>query len=565
MFFVWLLVVPLGFFIAYTYFPSRELDWTNILILFAIMFLTMLIPLQFKTVTISLERWVTLTVFFQYGVFTELVFIQVAMFILLFTEKSALPLTHKFFVNSSIFVIISLVSGFVFHYAGGVIGTLDFSDIFLFGLLYAMSYSFLNSVLLKVYFYFNSRIFSLRSQGALWDYISTAIMLPFSISLYFLQEHLGNKSLLLVGIPFLIVLIVLKMYNTSNTLNEQLSNAGDIGHELADRLLFDEVIQTFLVKLNDAVPFCNAYVVDLRGGSKLIPLMGSELGAIRKEVEGIAFLGNKKPDDGLDLYFSRVYFNEKEIQSLKNITFSSPVGSMITAPIVRNEKTEGFLILTSIRKNSFRPVDMQIIDILTGYFAISLDKARYYENTIEKSERCGLTKLHNFRYLEKQMNEEVIQYHLGKISQLSVIILDIDHFKVINDTYGHESGNVILVKLAKMLQKFAKPGDTLARYGGEEFVIVLPECGKEEAANLAELIRLEVEGAFFEITPDLSEERTSIDVAITISLGVATIPEDAESAKDLLRNADRALYIGGKQAGRNRVGLFENDAVERVY
>lgn len=564
-FFIWLLIVPLGFFVAHSFFPSRELDWANILLLFAIMFLTMLLPLQFQTVTISLERWVTLTIFFQYGVFTELVFIQVAMFIILFTEKSSLPLTHKFFVNSTIFTILSIVSGFVFHYAGGTIGSLNFSDVFLFGLLYAASYSLLNNILLKVYFLFNARIYSLRSKGALWDYISTLIMVPFSISLYFLHEHLDNKSLLLIGIPFIIVLVVLRMYNTSNTLNDQLSHAGEIGHELADRLLFDEVIETFLEKLKDVVPFGDAYVVDLRGGKKLIPLMGSESGVITKDVKGISFLAEKEPDDGLDKHFSQIYFNEKEVRSLKNIDFTHQVGTVMTAPIVRNQKTEGFLILTSVRKNSFRAVDMQIIDILTGYFAISLEKAKYFENTIEKSERCGLTKLNNFRYLDRKLDEETMRYHLGSLNELSVIILDIDHFKGINDTYGHESGNDILIQLAQLLLKFKKPNDTLARYGGEEFVLVLPNTSKVEAADLAETIRQEVENTPFKVIPDLSESRITIDVKITISLGVATVPDDAETAKDLLRNADRALYIGGKQAGRNRVGLYEDEAVTSVF
>jgi len=546
---------------AYTYFPSRELDWTNVIILFSIMLLIMLLPLQFQNVTISLERWLTLTIFFQYGVFAELLFIQLAVFIILFIEKTALPLTHKFFVNSTIFSIISVVSGFVFHYAGGVIGTLDFSDIFFFGLLYAFTYTVLNNLLLKIYFHFNWRVYSLRSKGAIWDYISTIILLPFSITLYFLYAHLGNKSIILVGIPFLIVLLILRMYNNSNNLNEQLSHAGKIGHELADQLLFGEVIQTFLEMLRGVVPYDYAYVVDLKGGRKLIPLMASESGIIMKDVASIIFFEEKQPDDGLDSFFSRIYFNEKEVSSLKNIKFTHEVVSAITVPIIRNERTEGFLILTSGCKNTFQGVDMNILGILTGYFSISLEKARYYENTIEKSERCGLTKLHNYRYLITKLNNEMVEFHTGKIDELSVIILDIDHFKKVNDTYGHESGNDILIKLAALLRSFAGPGDTVARYGGEEFVIILPECSKERAINLAEEIRLAVEKSIFEIIPDLSEERTLVDVLITISLGVATVPGDAEDAKGLLRNADRALYIGGKQAGRNRVGIYQDEEV----
>jgi diguanylate cyclase (GGDEF)-like protein len=102
---------------------------------------------------------------------------------------------------------------------------------------------------------------------------------------------------------------------------------------------------------------------------------------------------------------------------------------------------------------------------------------------------------------------------------------------------------------------------TLARYGGEEFVLLMPNFVKEDAVEFAELIRKKMEEARFEIIPDLSEDRKPVSVQMTVSIGVATMPMDAKDGKELLRNADRALYIGGKQAGRNRVGVYEGDNV----
>ena len=169
MFFIWLLVVPASFLLAKAYFPARDLDWMNILILFSIMFLTMLLPIPFQNITISLERWITLTIFLQYGLFIEIIFIQIAMFFILFTEKSTLPITHKFFVNSTVFAFTSLLSGTIYHSLGGTIGSLDFSKVFYFGLIYAISYSLINNLLLKVYFHFNSHLFSFTSKGSLWD------------------------------------------------------------------------------------------------------------------------------------------------------------------------------------------------------------------------------------------------------------------------------------------------------------------------------------------------------------------------------------------------------------
>ena len=552
----WIVIVPPGIFFAFISFPSIEIDWLNLSVLFALLFVTMTMPLQMKNITVSFERWITFTIFFQYGVFAELVFTQIAMLILVFSQKSDLPPMHRFFVNSLIFTLISLASGTLFHYAGGEIGSTDFLNICIFGLIYATSYSLINSVLMQIYLYLELGIYSIKEKFVVWDFASTMMLFPLSISLYFLYEHFGNNAILLMGIPFLLVVMIARMYNRSDNLNDKLSSAGIIGRELAERLGYEDVIRTFIGKLKDVVPYDNAYVLDLRNGEHLITLMASENGIITKDMNGLSFNLEKTVDDGLDMDTSKIFGTQKEASALHNFKFIQPVESVMTAPIKRNQKTVGFLILTSKRKNVFQTMEMKIVDVLTGYFAISLVKAGLYEKTVEQSERCGLTNLHNFRYLDTKLGEEITRFQIGEINSLSVLMLDIDHFKSINDTHGHQSGNDLLCALATILKTYVSPGVTLARYGGEEFVFILPNSGKEEAIKIAEKIRKEVELCHFRVIPDLSGSRNPVDVRMTVSMGVATVPEDAGDAKLLLRNADRALYIGGKQAGRNRVGVY---------
>lgn len=555
---VWLLVFPIVFFVAYQYFPIRTLDWTNILMLFAIMFLTMLLPIQIQNVSISLERWITLTIFLQYGVFVELVFVQFAVFFLLFSQKTSLPLSHKFFVNSIMFSVTSLVSGFVYYFAGGEVHSLSFTHVFFYSFIYATTYALVNNVLLKVYFSTHRRTYSLFSRGSIWDYISAFLMVPFSISLYFLDEFLHYRAILLIGLPFLIVLLAIKMYNASNNMHRQLSIASEIGHDLANQLLYDEVLQTFLEKLQGITPFDRGYIVDLKSRKTLIPLLGMERGEITQKVKDIRFEREKKPNDGLNSRKTKIFNGCKEINALKNITLDENMRTVMTVPIIRDQVTEGFLILMSERKNAFQTEDIQIINILTSYLAISAEKARFYEQTLHKSERCGLTKLHNYRYLDRKLAEAAADFEAIPSRGLSVVMLDIDHFKKVNDTYGHESGNVVLIELAKILRSFLKEKDVLARYGGEEFVFILHDCSKEEAVLFAEEIRLKIEKTYFRINPDLSNDYTPINIQVTSSLGVASIPDDAKSAKGVIRSADRALYIGGKQAGRNRVGVLDH-------
>lgn len=561
---VWLFIFPVVFYIAYNYFPARPVDWVNILILFALMFLTMLLPIQIQNVSISLERWITLTIFLHYGMFVELIFVQIAMIILLFSEKTSLPLTHKFFVNSLMFSIASLVSASVYHFIGGSIHSLNFTQVFLFISIYALAHSLVNNLLLKLYFKTQKRSFSLFSKGAIGDYISLFLMVPFSVSLYFLSEYLGGYSVVLIGVPFLLVLLASRMYSLSNDKQQQLAIASEIGHELADQLKYEEVLQTYLEKLRGITSFENGYIIDLKAQSTLVMLQAIEQDELMKRPKNIHFDSAKTSSDGLDMKKTTIFDGLKEIGQLKHFSFNQKIATVMTVPVIRDHITEGFILLTSERKNAFCPEDIQMIDILTSYFAISAEKARFYERTLNKSERCGLTKLHNFRYLDRKLEEAERECQKSPTNGISIVMLDIDYFKKINDTYGHESGNVILVELANHLKGLLREGDVLARYGGEEFVYILQNCSKNEAVLFAENLREKVAEMYFWIVPDLSDNQEPIAIQITISLGVASIPEDAKTAKSVLRDADRALYIGGKQAGRNRVGVLDETEKEEA-
>jgi len=129
----------------------------------------------------------------------------------------------------------------------------------------------------------------------------------------------------------------------------------------------------------------------------------------------------------------------------------------------------------------------------------------------------------------------------------SLIMLDVDHFKQINDTFGHPVGDQVLKRLAGILDKMVRKVDTVARYGGEEFSLLLPNSGKREALKLAERIRKSVEEARF--------EAGSTRIPVTVSMGLATFPEDTRLRQDLLEQTDQALYAA-KKAGRNRVCTF---------
>ncbi|MDJ0805575.1 MAG: diguanylate cyclase [Gammaproteobacteria bacterium] len=155
-----------------------------------------------------------------------------------------------------------------------------------------------------------------------------------------------------------------------------------------------------------------------------------------------------------------------------------------------------------------------------------------------------LTGLFNRRVLEERLSDEVDRVNRYNHA-LSVFMLDIDHFKRINDTHGHQVGDFVLRRLAKILEKTTRKTDVLARYGGEEFVVILPETPLATAFPLAERLREEI------MHQPIAIDAT-LQIAVTASIGIASFPDHTESPQALLGIADQALY-NAKQQGRNRV------------
>ena len=160
----------------------------------------------------------------------------------------------------------------------------------------------------------------------------------------------------------------------------------------------------------------------------------------------------------------------------------------------------------------------------------------------------GLTGLFNRREMERFLNEEVHR-HRRHGSPVGFLLADIDYFKKVNDTHGHQIGDDVLRWVAKHLMDTVRPIDRTARYGGEEIAVIAPQSSAQSSKEMAERLRLVLADAPFVTTAESGE---SIEIPITASFGVASLPEDADSAESLIAAADRALYEA-KRAGRNRV------------
>ena len=153
----------------------------------------------------------------------------------------------------------------------------------------------------------------------------------------------------------------------------------------------------------------------------------------------------------------------------------------------------------------------------------------------------------NRRHLDRRLQEEVIRCHRYDLL-LAVLLVDIDHFKKVNDTWGHQVGDLVLKHVSRIFVDALRQTDMVARFGGEEFVILLPHTPEHEAYTLAERLRKTVEKTPLQLT--LNEKQ--VEIMVTISIGSACVLPENDTAFDLLERADRAMYRA-KQEGRNRV------------
>ena len=225
-------------------------------------------------------------------------------------------------------------------------------------------------------------------------------------------------------------------------------------------------------------------------------------------------------------------------------TISRNIGSVMVAPLRTAHRFIGILRVESDEIERFSPEDLRFLSALSNLVSISLENSILYERTKELAIKDGLTGLYLRRFFDERGNEE-IDYALEHNYDLSILMIDIDHFKKYNDNFGHRSGDIVIMYIAELLKGvFNDPKYMVSRFGGEEFSVLLPNTKKKEALALAENIRKGIQEGVIYL------RRTP--VKITVSIGVATCPADGNSWLDLIKNSDAAMYKA-KQKGRNKV------------
>jgi diguanylate cyclase (GGDEF)-like protein len=229
---------------------------------------------------------------------------------------------------------------------------------------------------------------------------------------------------------------------------------------------------------------------------------------------------------------------------LQPATTEPGVGNIFAVPLRSMGNVVGVLALYDrVDGRPFDEGDVESLSTLSTQASIAMDNVQLHQEAQRLSTTDALTGLWNFRYLSSSLGREIERANRFE-RPLAVLMLDIDHFKQVNDQHGHARGDAVLRELAQRVQEQIREVDTFARYGGEEFVVVLPETTVEGATQLAERICVAVRREPFRAE---GEE----PLKVTVSVGGAAFPTHGSSAATLMRAADRALYVA-KNEGRDR-------------
>lgn len=244
------------------------------------------------------------------------------------------------------------------------------------------------------------------------------------------------------------------------------------------------------------------------------------------------------------------HLNKETMQKYQNDPLIKILKSdeLIAVPLKSKEKVNGVILADNfITKKPITKDDIRMLIMLGNHAGLAIENSQLYEKTVLRAHTDSLTEIWNHGYFQYLLQVEMEKAKAAQIP-LSLIMLDIDDFKVYNDALGHQAGDKILKELALLLKNQSRKMDFVCRYGGEEFTIILPQTANKEAFLIAERLRVDIEKHSFiheEILPNKK---------LTASLGLASFPQDGQIPSQLIASCDKALYQA-KRLGKNNTSF----------
>ncbi|MDV2684887.1 diguanylate cyclase [Alkalihalophilus lindianensis] len=554
--FSWVVVLMMLIALLITRSNSYEFILVDLFAFAALTTLTAVMPIKYRTHMITVFQWVTLVIFLKFGLVLELLVTQFVLFGALYATGLNKTNFYRIPLNSLIFLLTSLLAACVFFLFGGQTNqptTLATYNDFAALIAYVLTFLVANHFLIYLV---RRYLFALKRQqffkGVLIELATAALFFPLTIILIISYEQMGINAIGFAGLTFIGITIVLQLYNQSTITNHLLKEVTKFGYELNACLTREELFEQLSLKLNAFFNWNQLLLYEVNNEKVALLYAEDQKGAtVHLQLRnGESYSRYALESNSLMVAGARKEWGKLGKELPQNLE------SIIAIPLRRKQEIVGLLTITSLKQRSFRGNQIMILEIMANMLSIALTNVKSFEKTKQQSEHCPLTNLFNFRYFEERLKATINQ---EKEQPVSLILLDLDHFKKVNDTYGHQSGNDVLCGVADRLKRLTPIDGVVARYGGEEFVILLPNTTEEEATFVARDIWDELRTHPFVIQDDLTDAR-EIEIIVTASIGVATSSINEENNMDdavtLIRKADRAMYNGAKQQGRDKVASF---------
>ncbi len=471
---------------------------------------------------------------------------------------------HRVLANASMFVILTSISSFAFFATGGRLGFLQpiwalFVPITVFFIVHFM----LNDAMTLVLTYLRDGQIDRWTVGVQWDLI--AVLIDFFLAwLFILLGHDTDfLTFLTGGIAFLALTYMFRLYSNLVFSNQQLSTISAVTRQLSMELHEESLLLTLVHGVPQMVTTITCYVFEPQGDQLVAVAVYGPNAEVEKAMKKI----HVEFGEGLTgaAYVKKEPLMRRSRRDLSDIiefegNAPTPGNSVLAVPLEYNHEVLGVLTLTHPNSNAYTKRDMEMVQILANQAAIGWFNARRFAQTKLETMTDSLTGTFNYRYFA-MMIEQLCEATQRENEHLTLLVLDLDYFKQINDSYGHLAGNEILQNIACVLKEHVREGDIVCRYGGEEFAVILPKTTLDIGMQIAERLRTAIEEQPLPMRSKNSmtaKQGTVIPLRVTVSVGAATYPEQGDTAHTLILHADRAMYMGAKQKGRNRVSAYQS-------
>ncbi|WP_202079376.1 sensor domain-containing diguanylate cyclase [Caldalkalibacillus salinus] len=542
---------------------NTPIDSIALLLFFIVSVLLNAYPIRLKETYVSLVPLVHLFIFLQYGFLIELMVSQISLFLFILFSQYQWKIKH-FFFHCLIFWM-SLMSALSYYVVEAMFPYTLIGDIPLIPIVaYIATSFFTNHVILNWTLWIRRLPLSTFTWEELrWNVVTHCLAIPISALLIVVYEYgFGLFGALVITIPILIIAYIFKLVNDVEEANQQLKTIHELTSSFTSELNLEKNLDALVQAIQDIQTYDMCYIYRLNEKRQ-------QLDPIRIDVRDTfhrryATSETLSSDAGIASQVIQktkpiIINRETELYLAKGRpNINVPIKSLMAVPLKTKEEVVGVIFLAKLKENGFSKKDVTLLEIMAHHAATSIHNAYIYQQTERRALKDELTGLFNYRGFEQRL-EKAIEHAQQFEYPLALLILDIDYFKEVNDQFGHLTGNKVITHIATLIQSHVRQEeDVVARYGGEEFTILLPHTSQDTAYGIADRLRVAIQSAPVSVTDDLHSGKEVL-IRNTVSIGVAVYPLHADDALSLVRHADRAMYVGAKQRGRNRVAVYEQN------